>query len=178
MTGFAAVDPWSTAQLVGYAAMVVSISAYALKRDAHFKVGIGASLLTWTVHYVLLGAWTTAFTCLLIASRQVLALLAPALSPAARKCSALGYAAAFTGVLAWTWAGPLSLLPWLAALNATYAYIYLAGARLRAQVMLSTSCWLVNALLLGSIGNVVTNLATLAMSAWAIRRLRRTAEPA
>ena len=172
MTNFVASDPWSLAQLVGYAATVVSIGAYALKKDAHFKAGIGASLLTWAAHYMLFGAWTAAFTCLVIASRQGLALLAPAMGGTGRRWSAFGYVVVFTGVLWWTWAGPVSLLPWLAALNATYAYVYLAGARLRGQVMLSTSCWLVNALLLGSIGNVVTNVATLGMSAWAIRRLR------
>lgn len=168
-------DLLSLPQVVGYLATVISIGAYGLKDDFRFRAGIGASLLAWAAHYSLLDAWTAAGTCLLIASRQGVTLLMPNMTMQARKWTSLTYAAAFTAVLGWTWTGPISLLPWLAALNATYAYVYLTGARLRGQVMASTGCWLVNAVLIGSVGNVVTNIATLSMTSWALLRMRRAA---
>jgi signal transduction histidine kinase len=97
------------------------------------------------------------------------------MSVAARRITAISYCVVFTGVLWLTWSGPVSLLPWISALNATYAYFYLTGARLRVQVMLSTGLWLLNAIVLGSIGGVAMNAASLGISLWTIMRLKRAA---
>ena len=166
-------DPFSTAQLVGYAATFVSLSAYAMREDKMMKTGVGLGLVLWALHYAMLSALTASATCLLIASRQILAFFAPTLSISARYAVTVVYYLLFTGVLWQTWAGPVSLLPWISALNNTYAYFYLAGTRLRAQVMLSTGLWLLNAMVLGSIGGVVMNAASLGISLWTILRLKR-----
>jgi hypothetical protein len=168
-------DPFSMPQLVGYAATVMSLSAYAMREDRMMKTWVGLGLLLWTLHYAMLAAWTASVICLLIASRQILALIAPAMSAAARRITTVFYCSVFTAVLWLTWDDPVSLLPWLSALNATYAYFYLASTRLRAQVMLSTSLWLLNAMLLGSIGGVAMNAVSLGISFWTIVRLKRAA---
>jgi hypothetical protein len=168
-------DPFSATQLVGYVAAFVSLSAYAMREDKMMKTGVGAGLLLWALHYAMLAGWTASATCLLIASRQVLALIAPAMSATARRTTAVSYCFVFTAVLWLTWAGSVSLLPWVSALNATYAYFYLAGTRLRAQVMLSTGLWLLNAAVLGSIGGVAMNILSLGISLWTITRIKRVA---
>ena len=168
-------DPFSATQLAGYVATIVSLSAYAMRQDKMMKTGVGAGLLLWALHYAMLSAWTASATCLLIASRQVLALIAPTMSATARRTAAISYCLVFTAVLWLTWAGPVSLLPWISALNATYAYFYLVGTRLRTQVMLSTGLWLLNAAILGSIGGVAMNILSLGISLWTIARLKRTA---
>lgn len=173
MTGNA--DPFSTAQLVGYAATVVSLSAYSMRDDKMMKTGVGLGLVLWALHYAMLSAWTASGTCLLIASRQFLAFIAPAMSAKARRTTAASYCLMFTALLWQTWSGPVSLLPWISALNATYAYFYLARTRLRVQVMLSTGLWLLNAVVLGSLGGVVMNAASLGISLWTIVRLERAA---
>lgn len=173
MTGNA--DLFSIAQLVGYAATLISLGAYAMREDKIMKIGVGLGLVLWALHYAMLAGWTASATCLLIASRQILAFIAPAMSAKARRNTVASYCLVFTGVLWQTWAGPVSLLPWISALNATYAYFYLAGTRLRAQVMLSTGLWLLNAVALGSIGGVVMNAASLGISLWTIVRLERAA---
>jgi hypothetical protein len=171
-------DLFSTAQLVGYAATLVSLGAYAMREDKIMKIGVGLGLVLWALHYAMLAGWTASVICLLIASRQILAFIAPTMSAKVRRNTAASYCLMFTGVLWQTWAGPVSLLPWISALNATYAYFYLAGTRLRAQVMLSTGLWLLNAMALGSIGGVVMNAASLGISLWTIVRLERaTASP-
>jgi hypothetical protein len=146
-----------------------------MRQDKMMKTGVGAGLLLWALHYAMLSAWTASATCLLIASRQALALIAPAMSPTARRTTAISYCLVFTAGLWLTWAGPVSLLSWTSALNATYAYFYLAGTRLRAQVMVSTGLWLVNAAVLGSIGGVAMNIVSLGISLWTISRLKRAA---
>lgn len=158
---------------MGYAAAIVSLGAYASREDKMLKAGVGLGLVLWALHYAMVSAWTASATCLLIASRQILAFIAPAMRPAARLATAASYYVVFTGVLWQTWAGPVSLLPWASAVNATYAYFYLAGTRLRAQVMLSTGLWLLNAAVLGSIGGVAMNTASLCISLWTIVRLKR-----
>ena len=168
-------DPFSATQLAGYVATIVSLSAYAMRQDKMMKTGVGAGLLLWALHYAMLSAWTASATCLLIASRQVLALIAPTMSATARSTAAISYCLVFTAVLWLTWAGPVSLLPWISALNATYAYFYLVGTRLRTQVMLSTGLWLLNAAILGSIGGVAMNILSLGISLWTSARLKRTA---
>jgi hypothetical protein len=168
-------DPFSATQLAGYVAAIVSLSAYAMRQDKMMKTGVGIGLLLWALHYTMLSAWTASATCLLIASRQVLTLIAPAMSATARRTTAVSYCIVFTAVLWLTWAGPVSLLPWISALNATYAYFYLGGIRLRAQVMLSTSLWLLNAAVLGSIGGIAMNIVSLGISLWTIARLKRAA---
>ncbi len=168
-------DPFSAPQLVGYAAAIVSLSAYAMCQDKMMKTGVGSGLLLWALHYAMLSGWTASATCLLIASRQALALFAPAMSATARRTTAASYCFLFTAVLWLTWTGPVSLLPWISALNATYAYFYLVGIRLRTQVMLSTSSWLLNAAVLGSIGGVAMNILSLGISLWTITQLKRAA---
>ena len=166
-------DPFAAAQLVGYAAAFVSLSAYATREDKMMKIGVGLGLVLWALHYAMLAAWTASATCLLISSRQILAFIAPRMPERARRVTAASYYLVFTGVLWQTWAGPVSLLPWISAINATYAYFYLAGIRLRAQVMLSTGLWLLNAVVLDSTGGVIMNAVSLVISLWAIGRLKR-----
>lgn len=168
-------DPFSVAQLVGYGATFVSLGAYAMREDKMMKIGVGLGLVLWAWHYAMLSAWTASVICLLIASRQILAFFAPTLSISARYAVTAAYYLLFTGVLWQTWAGSVSLLPWISAINATYAYFYLKGMRLRAQVMLSTGLWLLNAMVLGSIGGVVMNAASLGISLWTVVRLKRAA---
>lgn len=168
-------DPFSATQLAGYLATIASLSAYAMRKDKMMKAGVGIGLLLWALHYGMLSAWTASATCLLIASRHVLALIAPTMSATARRTTAVSYCLVFTAVLWLTWAGSVSLLPWISALNATYAYFYLAGTRLRTQVMLSTSLWLLNAVILGSIGGVAMNIMSLGISLWTVTRLKRAA---
>ena len=68
-------DPFSAPQLVGYVATIVSLSAYAMRQDKMMKIGVGAGLLLWALHYAMLSGWTASATCLLIASRQALGFL-------------------------------------------------------------------------------------------------------
>lgn len=166
-------DPFSVVQLVGYAATLVSLSAYAMREDKMMKIWVGFGLVLWALHYAMLSALTASVTCLLIASRQILVFFAPTLSLPTRHFLTVSYCLVFSGVLWQTWAGPISLLPWISAINATYAYFYLSGMRLRTQVMLSTGLWLLNAMVLGSIGGVVMNTASLGISLWTIIRLKR-----
>jgi hypothetical protein len=161
----------SPVQMVGYLAAAVTMVAPAMRRDTGFKAVFAAGLVLWAAHYSMLGAWTAAGTSLVIASRQALSMFADRMGVGTRAGVTVAYCATFTGVLAYTWAGPASVLPWLAAINATYGFMWLQGVRMRAQLMLSTCFWLVNAILLGSIGHAITTIVSLAISVVTIHRL-------
>lgn len=165
-------DFTSPAQLVGYVATAVGIGAFAVKDDRGFKLCMAASLVMWAIQYSLFASWTSAATALFIASRQALSMMAPGMSNRGKTIMSAGYMIAFTVILFVSWAGPVSIWPYLAAVNATYAFVYLTGERMRKQVMLSTAFWLVNALMIGSVGHMVSTIVTLAINAWTIVRLR------
>jgi hypothetical protein len=42
-------DPFSAAQLMGYVATFVSLSAYALREDKMMKTGVDVGLLLWAL---------------------------------------------------------------------------------------------------------------------------------
>lgn len=170
---FQHVDLMAPAQLVGYIATVVGIGAFFFKDDRAFKGLMAAGLLIWGVQYWMLEAWTSSLTSGLIASRQALSMYAPSMSGRLKTSVSIFYLTMFTAILVLTWEGARSIWPWLAAVNATYAMIFLNGAAMRKQVMLSTAFWLVNALIVGSMGHIITTVVTLLVNGWTVYRLGR-----
>ena len=167
------IDLISPAQLLGYGATVVGIAAFSFKNDLRFKASMAISLMLWAVQYGMLGSWTSAATSILIASRQALSMLAPGMSHRGKLVMSGFYMVAFTVILYLTWDGLISILPYAAAMNATWAFVFLQGERMRKQVMFSTLAWLINARLIGSVGHMVTTTVTLAINGWTIWRLSR-----
>lgn len=49
------------------------------------KIGVGLGLVLWALHYAMLSGWSASATCLLIASRQILAFIGRVMSAKARR---------------------------------------------------------------------------------------------
>lgn len=167
-------DFFAPAQVVGYIAMASGISAYALKNDRALKIVMGVCMALWSLHYVMLSAWTPAAVSLVVAARQVIATVFPHMSGRVLKHVTVAYMTIFTVILAMTWHGTASIWPWLAAVNATFAFLHLQGARMRGQLMGTSGLWIVNGLVTGSIGHIVQSTISLVVSGWTIVRMRQS----
>lgn len=170
-----------TGQAVGLC--VTAISVYGLTRtcDKQFRrMGRWTALVDF-LHWALLGAQTGALTALLITARVWAAERLQDRSAQAKGLALAGFSMLFTIAMMVTWSGPVSMLPWLAVLNASYAYFFTTGVRLRAHFVLTNACWIGYALSIGSIGGLATSMITTTVgivtvwNAWRQRELAAVA---
>ncbi len=73
----------------------------------------------------------------------------------------------------WLMTGPLSLLPIAASCIGTYALFFQSGVRMRALMLVGTLCWLVNNVIVGSVGGTVLEAAIAVTNGWTIWRMRQ-----
>ena len=161
------------AQGIGLLATTATLAAFTQGSDGRFRLYATGGSVLWTIHFALLGAQTAAVTAIAIAMRQAGSHWLIAKPAHWRLAAGVGFTVIYTTIAWITWQAWYSVLPWIAAVNGTYAFFCLTGARLRTQMMLSDTAGLVNGLALGSIGAVLASAAALAINARTIRRLRR-----
>lgn len=158
----------SLAQIVGYIAAIIHIGAYSSTRDDLFKKATTTSSIIWACHYALLSGWTPAFVALLSATRKMISLFP--ISQMRFAVSSL-YVILFSVILYTTWEGWSSLIPWIIGINTTYALFWLGGIEMRVQMILSLILWLVNAIIFGSIGHIITCVVTITIGMVTIYRM-------
>ena len=162
-------DPVS--QLVGVVATTLSVSSVAMRCDRRLRVVAGIGQAVWSHHFWLLGAPTTSATCALACSRQLSSLFTHRWSQAHQTAIALGYYAAFTLATVLTWQGWTSLLPWSCAMIANHAYSSMSGLAMRKALRGCDMIAIVNVVLVGSIGGLVTCVAAIALNSLTIAKL-------
>lgn len=165
------IESWfSPAQLLGYIAFVFGIACFAQTADRRFKLFMAAECAAYIGHFWLLGQPTA------VASTTVS--LLRSLASIKARTPALGiFFMLLSAVLGlWLMTGWLSLLPIAASCIGTFALFFLQGLRMRALMLLGTGLWLLNNILIGSIGGTLLE-ATLALTnAHTIWRLSRRRE--
>lgn len=137
-------EPLSWAQAVGYFALALSLGAFAMKDDGKLKRTATVGSVVWAAHYFLLGSMTSAVTNLTISVRQAMAVYAHRYSRRTLRILTGFWFAVFTAVLVGTWKDASSLFPYAAAMNATVAWFYHRGTKLRGLLLLSDVFWLLN----------------------------------
>jgi Bacterial inner membrane protein len=162
-------DVFSLAQLLGYAAFVLGVACFAQTDDRRFKLFMAAECAAYIGHFALLGQPTA------MASTTVSLLRSLASIKARTPAVGVFFIALSAGLGVWLMNGWLSLLPIAASCIGTFALFFLHGLRMRALMLVGTGLWLVNNLLVGSIGGtlleavlMVTNVRT----CWVLWRVR------
>lgn len=156
---------FSPAQLVGYAAFVFGMACFAQTDDRRFKIFMALECAAYIVHFALLGQATAVASTAVSLGRSIASLKArtPAVGlffiALSLACGALLYAG-------WT-----SLLPIAASCIGTTALFFLNGLRMRVLMLVGTLLWLVNNLLVGSVGGSLLEACLAASNLWTIRRL-------
>jgi hypothetical protein len=159
------------AQLVGLLATVFSVSSVLMKCDRRLRLAAATGQATWTVHFWLLGAPTTAAICALTCSRQLSSLVTTRFSPLAQKWVTGLFYAAFTLAAIVTWQGWISLLPWSCAMLCNFAYSSLQGTAMRKALRGADGLALANGCVVGSIGAVLTSTLAIVLNSLTILTL-------
>lgn len=158
----------SPAQLLGYAAFVFGVACFAQTDDRRFKLFMAAECAAYNGHFWLLGQPTA------VASTTVSLLRSLASLKARSAALGLGFMALSAGLGLWLMQGWLSLLPIAASCIGTFALFFLQGLRMRALMLVGTLLWLLNNLLVGSIGGTALEAVLAATNAHTIWRLWRS----
>ncbi len=160
-------DWLSPAQLLGYLAAAFGLACFAQTNDRRFKLFMAAECAAFIGHFALLGQPTA------VASTTVS--LLRSLASLRGRSPALGvfFIALSAGLGLWLMTGPLSLLPIAASCIGTYALFFQSGVRMRGLMLIGTLCWLVNNVLVGSVGGTVLEAAIAATNGWTIWRMRQ-----
>ncbi len=148
----AAADPFSLAQLVGYAAFVLGVSSFLQRDDRRLRAMIGAQAFSYAVHFFLLGSTVAALASLVTCTRALLSLV----TRSRRVAVAILCVNLVIGLL--TVRSAVGALPVLATSAGTVAFFWYAGLPLRLILLGATACWLANNLLVGSIGGTMLEL--------------------
>ncbi|PZP53067.1 MAG: YgjV family protein [Azospira oryzae] len=130
------------AHALGGMGVLVEWRAYLLACGTAFRRWSAAGAILWAAMYGLLGAWTAAVT---MAGTALRTLLSGWLERHRYKhLAALGFVLLFVVLTAFSWQGPVSLLPVFAVSNTTLALFYLDNRRMRMTLLASSVAWISN----------------------------------
>lgn len=160
-------DFFSTAQMFGHAALILSMMTFSRKNDRHFRILLTGQNLLLAIHFFLLGNPAGAAGSTLSATRNVLSLRTRSLAVALILLAANVLLGFWVVKTAW------NVIPLLATAVATIAMFRLQGLHLRYAMLLATLLWLTNNILSGSIGATVMEVLIAIMSCVTIFRLHR-----
>lgn len=152
----------STAQCLGYVAFSLGVVAFVQKLDRRLKVWIASESMVYALHFLLLANVTACLSALISGFRTLLSL----------KTRSLGLALLIMAVnilvaIRFARSGA-HWLPVIASCAATLAIFKMQGIALRLVLLASTSLWLANNIISGSVGGTmlesviaVANLSTI-----------------
>jgi hypothetical protein len=159
------VHPFSLAQCFGYVAYVLGVLAFFQKSDRRLKGFNSCQSLVYALHFTLLGNPSAAASSLLSGIRSFLSLKTRSPYLAAFIIAinvALGFIFAKSGA-GW--------LPVIGSCLATLAMFLMHGVRMRMVLLVSTSLWLANNILSGSIGGTLLEATIATINTITIIRL-------
>ncbi|HKJ95822.1 MAG TPA: YgjV family protein [Gammaproteobacteria bacterium] len=170
MTGFPFdADPrLIAAQLVSLIALALCLVAVANKRDDRLFSILLLANIAFTAQFALFGSWVSAGITLLIILRLILVrrYRGNVLVMASMLLATLG--------VAWlTWQRPLDVTALAAGLLGTYGMFMMRGVAMRVMLGGAAMCWVLNNLLIGSIGGTLAESLVLATNMVTIARLVR-----
>jgi hypothetical protein len=162
---------FSPAQLAGYIALALGITAFLQKSDDRFKFFNATQGLVYSLHFVLLGNLPASTSSLLSSLRSFLALRYRSwLLGAVIICANVGLGAVFARNKA-------GWLPVIGSSIATIAIFTMRGVPFRCVLLASTLLWLANNIISRSIGGTVLELANASINiSTMIRMLRPSPE--
>jgi len=159
---------FSPAQLVGYVALALGITAFLQKSDDRLKFFNATQGLVYAVHFVLLGNLPASASSLISSFRSFLALRYRSwLLGAAIVIVNLGMGVAFAKNKA-------GWLPVIGSSIETVAILTMRGVSFRAVLLTSTLLWLANNIISRSIGGTLLELANATINISTMIRMVRS----
>ncbi|WP_114765600.1 YgjV family protein [Vibrio rhodolitus] len=162
----------SIAQLFGLISFALGLSTFYQKDDRRLKIVMLTLNLNHLIHYLLMGSLVSALSSLLSAFRTATAVyfVPHYLSPKRAAISFIFASTAFGLVVA---DSLQDLWPIFGTAIGSYAVFMLHGIKMRLAFLAGAGCWLVNNILLGSIGGTLLELSAISVNLFTIARLIR-----
>jgi len=153
------------AQLLGFLSFVLGVCTFFQKDDKKLKIMMVVFNLNHLVHYLLLGSIVSALSALLSAFRTVTAIYTSSLMVAVLFIAVGLSSAIYFADSIW------ELWPMLGMSIGTYAVFVLKGIQMRIAFLIGAICWLINNILVGSIGGTLLEATLITVNLSTIIRL-------
>lgn len=131
--------------LLGFFAMGIGILSFVSREQNRTRSILGVSAGFWSIHYFMLNAYTSAGIQVVLMSRNF---VSQYLKSDKAKHTVFWIS---TGLISWlcamTWHDWTSAVPWLAAINSTYALCYLDNRKMRKVMIITSVLWLINGII-------------------------------
>ncbi len=155
----------SPAQCVGYLAFVLGVSSFLQTDDRRFKLFMTGECLAYIAHFALLGNPTAVASSIVSTIRSALAIHTQSPWVAA----AVVVANVSIGVMV---AERISdWLPLLASISGTLALFLLKGIPMRMLMLLGTTFWIANNIIVGSIGGTALEVVVATVNVYTMIRM-------
>lgn len=143
-------------QLIGLAALLIAVSVFQINnRKIMLILGMMVSLL-WSTHFLLLGAATGAAMNLLSATRSYVYYKVP---PTKKNQWIMWFFVFITAIAtAFTWKGPISLLPFIGSLFSIIAFWQKNTKYIRRLALGSSPPWFIHNAIVGSYPGMVVEV--------------------
>jgi len=158
---------WDLAQWFGIGSFIIGLVTFYQKDDRKLKWMMLALSGNHFIHFVLLGAPTAALSALLSGVRTGLSIKTQS-ARVAWLFIAFGIA---LGI--WLAKSPLDMLPILGTSIGTFALFRLQGMQMRLAFLIGAGCWLVNNIIVQSVGGVLLEVSMILMNLLTIWRLQK-----
>ncbi|RZR37562.1 YgjV family protein [Vibrio vulnificus] len=155
------------AQALGFLSFGLGISTFYQKNDRHLKILMLVFNLNHLLHFLLLGSMLSALSALLSALRTTTSIFTSSKWVAAIFIL-IGIVSGLGMAEHW-W----ELWPIVGTVIGTYSLFVLRGIRMRIGFLAGATCWLINNILVGSIGGTLLEMTVIIMNLITIYRLYR-----
>lgn len=155
------------AQALGFLSFGLGISTFYQKNDRHLKILMLVFNLNHLLHFLLLGSMLSALSALLSVLRTTTSIFTSSKWVAAIFIL-IGIVSGLGMAEHW-W----ELWPIVGTVIGTYSLFVLSGIRMRIGFLAGANCWLINNILVGSIGGTLLEMTVIIMNLITIYRLYR-----
>lgn len=155
------------AQALGFLSFGLGISTFYQKNDRHLKILMLVFNLNHLLHFLLLGSMLSALSALLSALRTTTSIFTSSKWVAAIFIL-IGIVSGLGMAEHW-W----ELWPIVGTVIGTYSLFVLSGIRMRIGFLARATCWLINNILVGSIGGTLLEMTVIIINLITIYRLYR-----
>ncbi|WP_224055023.1 YgjV family protein [Celerinatantimonas diazotrophica] len=159
-------------QLFGFLSFALGVLSFLQTEDRKLKLILVTLNISNTIHYALFGAMTSLIASILSTFRTALSIRTRLL------IVALIFIALNIGLGVWVAQAFSDLWSVIGMTIGTYALFRLKGMSMRFAFLVGSSCWLVNNIIVGSIGGSLLEIMMISVNASTIFRLFRTRDNA
>ncbi|EGU32585.1 hypothetical protein VII00023_12216 [Vibrio ichthyoenteri ATCC 700023] len=153
------------AQTFGLVSFALGLSTFYQKNDRRLKIVMLILNLNHLIHYLLMGSAVSALSALLSALRTATAIYVSS------AWVALGFITISVGLGLSLADSIWDLWPILGTVIGTYSVFMLQGITMRLAFLAGATCWLINNVLIGSIGGTLLELSVITINLVTIMRL-------